>query len=161
MAKKRSRKYHASASASFTDVEAQIIGELIEERGGELSPRELVEYARKKNSPLHPLFEWDESKAAEAYRVSQASGHLRMVKITVVKDGVTHTPRACYSVTVNDDDDGARRTNASYDRVKGSPDLARQVIARASGEIKAWRHRYASYSKVFEDVFNAVDRLEN
>ena len=39
---------------------------------GRLTPELVVRDARDRKSPLHKLFEWDDSKAAHAYRIEQA-----------------------------------------------------------------------------------------
>lgn len=64
-------------------------GELaaIHERNGELTPSVVVDAARPKGAPLHPVFEWDNKKAAEAYRVDQARNLIRAVEIVTVTDG--------------------------------------------------------------------------
>lgn len=42
---------------------------LIQSKEGRLDPREVLRDARNANSPLHDLFEWDDSAAADAYRM--------------------------------------------------------------------------------------------
>ena len=50
-----------------------VIDKLLElSKKNNLTAREIVEEARKKNSPLHDFFEWDDSIAAEKYRLAQA-----------------------------------------------------------------------------------------
>lgn len=155
------RKYKAHPHAPFTDEQAEWIGEQLEAGGGQTTPHELVELARPKSSRGHVLFVWDDAKAGEAFRVDQARSHLRMVQITVVSGGEAQTVRACFPVFMVDEEEGARRSHVSYDRVKKNPDLAQQVLGKATHEIKAWRRRYALYQRVFGQVFKAVDKLED
>ncbi|WP_282847216.1 hypothetical protein [Microbacterium oxydans] len=49
---------------------------------GTLTPTNLLEAARDEQSPLHHRFEWDDSTAAEKYRLVQAGELIRKVKIT-------------------------------------------------------------------------------
>ena len=51
--------------------------------GGKLTPSAVVDDARNPSSPLHGQFEWDDSKAAEAYRVVQARTLIRSVECVI------------------------------------------------------------------------------
>jgi len=55
----------------------------LESKAGKLLPADVVEAARDPMSPLHGQFEWDDSAAAEAYRLQQAGDLIRRVKITL------------------------------------------------------------------------------
>ena len=55
------------------------------EENGKLDPKEVVDAARDTISPLHDYFEWDDDKAADAYRLEQARTLIRRVKIVVVE----------------------------------------------------------------------------
>lgn len=59
----------------------------IHEREGALTPPVVVEAARPKDATLHPVFEWDNKKAAEAYRINQARNLIRAVEIVTTTDG--------------------------------------------------------------------------
>jgi hypothetical protein len=48
---------------------------------GKLRPPDVVEAARPKEAILHPLFEWDNSLAAEQYRLHQARNVIRQVEV--------------------------------------------------------------------------------
>lgn len=65
------------------EVAGRICQELTETKEG-LTPQKLVDVSRDVNHPLHGEFEWDDSVAAEAYRIVQAKQLIR--DITIVKD---------------------------------------------------------------------------
>ncbi len=54
---------------------------------GSLRPEHIVNESRGKKAPLHSLFEWDDSKAAEHYRLQQARTIINNVVVTVVSNG--------------------------------------------------------------------------
>jgi len=62
--------------------------------GGVLYPADVVEAARNPNSAMHSQFEWDDSEAAEAYRLQQARALIRRVKVNVIRSDqeVVHIP---------------------------------------------------------------------
>lgn len=70
----------------------------IEQIKGRVTPKTLLERARPKTSPIHKLFEWDDSVAAEKHRVEQARRLIASVTITVVN--VAHPVRQYHSVPV-------------------------------------------------------------
>jgi len=53
---------------------------------GSITPEILVNEAKKRKSPLHPIFEWDDTKAAENYRLQQARILLNNIQVTIVTD---------------------------------------------------------------------------
>lgn len=55
----------------------------LEDKRGRLTPAQVVEAARATSSALHDCFEWDDSVAAEQYRIDQAREIIRRVKIIV------------------------------------------------------------------------------
>lgn len=61
---------------------------------GALEPERVVDAARNPNSSMHDQFEWDDSAAAEAHRLSQARALIKRVKIEVIRPDqeVVHVP---------------------------------------------------------------------
>ena len=67
-------------------VDAQKIGEelqSIKNVNGDLDPKAVVDRGRNPDSPLHELFEWDDEKAAEKYRLVQAKRIIRNLEVEV------------------------------------------------------------------------------
>lgn len=70
----------------YHKVSAQVVGEMLEEmhnKGIEVTPEVLLDASRDVNSPTHCEFEWDDTVAAEKYRVEQARNlisHVRIVR---------------------------------------------------------------------------------
>lgn len=74
------------------DVEARL--RRLQDRHGRITPRSVVDDARNPESPLHGFFEWDDSKAAEAYRLDQARALIRGCPVVVTHETVTIRPQA-------------------------------------------------------------------
>lgn len=119
---------------------------------GVLLPEAVVEWARKHpKSALHAAIEWDDSNAAESYRVWQVR---RLIAIHVI------------------DDDGERRfVSLSIDRVKGGgyrdvaevavdPELGSVMLADALAELKRVRAKY-NRVKALSVVWQAVESVED
>lgn len=55
----------------------------LEDRRGRLTPEQIVNEARAKDSPIHHFFTWDDSEAAEKWRIEEARELLKRIKIVV------------------------------------------------------------------------------
>ena len=55
----------------------------LEDRKGRLLARDVLDAARDPSSPLHGCFEWDDGRAAEAYRLEQARELIRSIQADV------------------------------------------------------------------------------
>ena len=152
----RRPKYIAKKGAMFNSEQAQILGDVIDSVfGGDVTPEQLVEYARPRTSPIHAMFEWDDSAAAEKYRFWQARSHINHVVVRFSGGDI----RAYHSVRVTRSDDSEERTYLRGDIVKRSPAAAAQVVEKAKAEIKSWRDKYASYKLYFASIMDEIDKL--
>lgn len=117
--------------------------------------KELVRRARPKSSPIHHLFEWDNDRAADEYRLDQARKYIRAVYV-VFKELPEQPPvRAILNVVT----DGKRGPMATR-RVLQSADLTQQVLEKALEDLEIWRKRYEALQALAElsEVFEVVRR---
>lgn len=156
--------FYEWSTQSFS-LSAQIVGETVERlatvNGGVCPPGALVEEARSDESPLHPLFQWDDSQAADAFRRQQARRVINSIRVTeLVDDGSNPAPSyPAFVSVVKMDDSGVARGYKSILQVVNQPDELAQVMAEAMSSLKAFRRRYAAL-KEFAPVFRAIDQLE-
>lgn len=61
----------------------QRLKDIYAKKGG-LRDVDVLSDARRKSSPLHAHFEWDDGKAAEAHRLAQAAALIRRVHVRVI-----------------------------------------------------------------------------
>ena len=149
--------YTATRGAGFSNADAQEIGEAVERIGDQVTPDDVVDAARDTSSPLHRLFEWDDTLAAVRWRRQEARSVLNHLAVVVkMPDGNLEPIRAFHSVDVETDDTTARRY-VHVSVVKSRPDIADNVVDRARGELESWRNRYRGYREFFGSVFSAID----
>ena len=82
------KKFKARVGSPFKQKDAQEIGEELEKikTKENLTPISVVERAKNKKSILHKLFEWDDSEAAEQYRLQQARNIVNhVVEVIVIR----------------------------------------------------------------------------
>lgn len=109
----------------------------IYDRDGRLTPRSVLDSARHPDSPLHNKFEWNDSVAAERYRLAQAGDLIRKVKIKHRPDKPARVIREF--VSVHNADGYAYHPT----RVVAVDDRMRTVVlAEMEREWKALKQRY-------------------
>lgn len=126
-------------------------------RGGTLKPKDVVEAARDPKSALHSKFEWDNGKAAAAYRLQQAAELIRVVMVNSISGG---EPVRAY-VSLSSDRLGKTGYRAMADVVSDKEMMA-VLVADALQELQAFKIRYDAIRKIarMRPVFLAIDRME-
>jgi hypothetical protein len=121
---------------------------------GELKPEFVVNDARNPNSPLHSFFEWDDTEAAEQYRLNQARRLIRTV-VAIYTEIPNREPVRAFmhirpSAPANTETKGEREPSYYTSTVEAltKPDLRFGVLRRAKAELDAWRQRYADLKEL-------------
>jgi hypothetical protein len=145
--------------------QAQKIGESIDALGKDFKPHDVVAAARDTRSPLNGFFQWDDSKAAAEYRLSQARSLIQRVRIVIqTKAGEKIETRAFHNVEIV----VANKLVPRYvplRTVKANNNLAKQVIQEALRELREWNRKYRDYSnilgtEIFEVITETLDELK-
>lgn len=134
---------------------AQVIGERLEQirtaAGGMLTPRQVVADAAPEGSPLHPHFEWNDTKAALEYRLEQARSLIRQV--VVVHEEMPKPVRMYVCVQA---DGETERGYAPLELALKNPATRHYVLRQAKRDLESWRTKYADYREL-SDAFGAID----
>lgn len=147
-------------NGSRVKASAQAAGEACEalERAGNLTPAALVDASRPEDAPLHGCFEWNDAKAAERYRESQAAYIIRSVEVEIV--GSCEPTRAFVSVEVVGEESEYRRVEErEYRRVEAvlsDPSSRGELLRMARRDMEAFRRKYADLEELAA-VFAAMD----
>lgn len=137
-----------------------------EQNSGRLAPRDVLDAARPEDSPLHAAFQWDDSKAAEEYRLQQAR---TIIKIVVMKSEGSDTPVPVYvHVNVNKEPYYQNITIAVNDHSEWDSALteARREVADASRALDALlrvapKKQQKPISRALTNVQAAVTTLQS
>lgn len=163
MSKKRiaKMKYEFKAGARYS-VAADVAGaelERIQNQRGVIEPRVVVEESRPEAAPLHPVFEWNDDKAAENYRTWQARSLIKSVRVIEMRDGAdvpvpvyVHVPTA---TAAKADDDGAVQTPAGYQPVSvvvQRPDMYVSALGELQRKIGGAREALDSLQRAAKDA---------
>lgn len=135
---------------------ADVVGKRIEElekANGVCHPQLLVDDARPVASPLHPLFEWDNAKAAESYRVEQARGVLQAIRV-VFEPGMNPAPAF---VHVRTEAEGPGYV--SIIRAMSDAQMRAQVLNDALAQVEALKARYQGLEEL-RPIWRAAQRVK-
>lgn len=158
--------------------DAQAVGEELERiktAHGGVTARLVVETAAAKASVLHTYFEWDDSRAADAYRLDQAGHLIRCVAVTIDEDAAPAQPS---KVAVSEGADTGQpalrasqvrafvpvstpkgeRVYLSTTEALGDPEYRRQVLTQAHHDLGALVRKYREL-KELAGVIEAIDRV--
>ena len=139
-------------------VSADVVGaemEKIEQRDGEVTSKSLLEAGRPQESALHSLFEWDDSKAAEQYRLKQATDVITHIHIRVEEN-----PKEPYRAYVNIQQSDGQTERGRFINVTTAmenEETRMVVLSAAMTEMKRFSAKYAKYKELSE-VFEAIDK---
>lgn len=146
-------------SGTHAPLDAQTAGEELERirthNNGRLESEDVVDAARPEDAPLHPAFEWDDEKAAEAYRIEQAKYIIRHVDVVMEKEKGEAAPIRAFVSVMRDDD----RSYTSTAHALSDPELRAQIVDAAWRELQSWRARHAELIE-FAKVFAVIEKVK-
>lgn len=151
--------YRPAKGAQFNKEDAQHLGQIMEEFGDRITPKDVVAKAKPKSSPIHHLFEWDDTAAAHRFRLFQARNHINRLEVVILVDNKERATKAYHSVVIQEDDERPERVYASMVEIQKSPNLAEQAIQNALDEANSWMTRYKDYKQVLGGVFTEIRKV--
>lgn len=168
---------HYSWCVQNTKVSADVAGavmEQLEREHGCVTKSNFLEASRPEDSPTHKLFEWDDTKAAEKYRLGQSRFYISNLRIVVEEIKADEKPISVQSFKSEDGKDvpvttrafvsvsDTQRGRAEYvniERALSDEDMRKNVLRNALLELKEFEGKYSRY-KELSGIFDAIDNFE-
>jgi hypothetical protein len=123
----------------------------IEQVFGALTPENIVKAAEPQDSLLHKLFEWNNQKAADLYRLQQARTIINNVEVKVISDGEPRTVPVFEIITQKDSN--VYKSITEFDE----SDL-QQIRKNAVRELNYWKNKLSFY-KEFSGMIPKLDKV--
>lgn len=143
-------QWRDGARVSIDPQEAGARLEFLRDKHGGLSASILVADARRKASPLHDHFNWDDAAAAHEHRLERARLLLR--SLVVIGEPIAPEAHRAYVALP-----GGGEAYESITVAMSDPDTRAQILVRARRELAAWRERYAELKELAE-IHAAIDQ---
>ena len=133
--------------------DAQKVANEIAEIGESATPQEILEKGRDPKTELHKCFEWDDTVAAEKYRIQQARSIVHCLVIKETDDNKGNRPelRMFYKTS---NDEGYKPTSI----IMQNKDEYQKLLERAFAELAAFKSKYHSLAEL-DGVFEQIDLL--
>lgn len=137
------------------------INEILEvERMKGLTPENLVEQAKDEDNPLHDFFEWEDSIAADKYRLQQARMIINDIKVIV--DNKEYFAFESIKPIVNKDGTLLLNEGESEGRIYkpiveilNNENLRQQIIRSALKHLEYWESQNAKYKELEPIILSA------
>lgn len=139
--------------AGFVKGDANKIGKELEiiEQTQELNSQAVLDYARMHpDSELHGAFEWDDSVAAEKYRISQASHIITNIRVNIIHDKKRNTKPIRAFVQ--------KGKNQNYEPIEvfvKDTDKYHILLEKAYRELNDVKNRYADLTEI-QDILRDI-----
>ena len=131
---------------------AQELDRVCAANGGVLRCADVVAEAESDASPLHNYFQWDDSKAAHAYRLWQARELI--VSVTVQLKGAKRRAQVFVSLKTDRGDGGYRRLV----EVLQDSEMRAQLLTDALEDLRLFEAKYRRLKELVP-IFRAARRL--
>lgn len=123
------------------NADAQKVAEEILSIGPEAKPRQIVEKARDEATELHKCFDWDDTIAAEKWRIQQAR-HVTSCLVIHREEVRENTPEIRYFHVT--DKGGYKTTEYIYKR----PDEYKRLLQNAYADLEAFKRKYKNLQEL-------------
>lgn len=120
-----------------------------------LTAERILDHARDINSPLHSLFDWDDSSAAQKYRLHQARIVINEIKVVI--EEVEYPAFENVKVAISEGE--TERLYKPRPDILKIEDYRRQMIRKALGQMTYWKKQYESYSEL-QPIFLSVEQTK-
>lgn len=130
--------------------DAQKVADEISAIGEEVTPAQILEKARNSSTELHKCFEWDDTVAAEKYRLYQA----RSIVCHLVIKEVEEKPDAPQTRLFHKTDYSSGYKPIT--RIVRNEDEYQKLLSNAMRELRAFKAKYHSLSEL-EEIFDLIN----
>ena len=140
--------------------------ESIEAMDGKVTSQSFLEYSRPEESETHSMFEWDDTIAAEKYRLRQAGAIINQLEVKLeFENSPAHEAeikvvpiKAFMNVSAKAPTEAGVFINAVT--VQQKDEYRNTVLQNALSELRAFQRKYANFSE-FSKVFDAIKEIVN
>lgn len=122
---------------------------------GELNPQYVVNAAKSNRHKLHKFFDWDDTSAANEYRLTQARSIIR--SIVVVRPELPDKEFREYHVQ-RSKIEPRKQTYSTTAEIMQDPEARAELLQRALGELLAVRRKFVVLQEL-TIVFRAIDEV--
>lgn len=140
-------------------VRADVIGkefERIEAEQGAVTDRAFLDASRDESAPGHKLFEWDDAKAAENYRLVQSRNIINNLTVTLTMPETGEKKTTVAFVNVNPVRNGGRYVSIPV--ALENEDARNTILSKAYAELESFKRKYETLAEL-ADIISAINNV--
>lgn len=144
-----------SATGTRFGADPQLVYEEIMEICDDLesaSPKDILEKARNEDTELHKCFTWDDSIAAERWRLNEARIVARQL---VIREERVPVDRPEVRLLYSTDNKSGYKPTTTIVKVQSEYE---DLLKRAYAELQAFKAKYSMLAEL-QEIFEAIDAL--
>lgn len=158
----RKTQYQFRQGSRLPQDKADVVGRELErlEQAGAVTAQRVVKAAKSRNNPMRSLFEWDDSKASEQYRLEQARHLIRSVEVVIEYEKSKAAPpmRAYVAFDAHEAPVDADNRYVATHVVMSNASARERWLRQAMRELTSWRNRYQQFAE-FAAIFSEIDKV--
>lgn len=142
------QNYEFTVPSIFKGISANDAGaelERIRKKYGELKPEHVVAESKKTTSILHDLFQWDNKKAAEQFRLAQAANIIRSIRLVIINEEVKCSVRAFVNVRPADN---SPRSYVTIQEAVNNEASYKDLLEQAKTDMERFVRKYSQLKEL-------------
>lgn len=139
----------------FFHADAQLVAEEILSIGESATPRQILEKGRDETTELHKCFEWDDTIAADRYRLSQARAIVRTLVIAPRQDAPGKPEIRHFYKT--DSKSGYKSTELIFRQEDEKIELMRRCLAELRNILR--KYRFLSNNEHMDRLLQEIEAM--
>ena len=134
--------------------DAEMVANEIAAIGDNVTPQQIVDRAKDEDSELHKCFTWDDTIAAQKWRLEEARKVVQLLVIDRSQETETEPPVRVFFKIGNTHDEGYKQT---VNILRNNDEYA-ALLKQALAELEAFQRKYRTLSEL-EPVFDAISEV--
>ena len=130
---------------------------------GKITAETVLQVARDNKSPLHKLFEWDDNRAAEKYRMAQARTLVNNIEVKIISDGEERSIPVYEIVNIRPEDESEEQSGRQYKHIDtltyDEVGQVKEATVRALNNLKFKLSVYKRFDTVIRHLDSAIEEL--
>lgn len=134
--------------------DAEMVANEIAAIGDNVTPQQIVDRAKDEGSELHKCFTWDDTIAAQKWRLEEARKVVQLLVIDRSQETDTEPPVRVFFKIGSTRDEGYKQT---VNILRNNDEYA-ALLKQALAELEAFQRKYRTLSEL-EPVFDAISEV--
>ena len=124
-----------------------------------LTAENVINEAKKKKNVLHQLFDWNNTEAAEKWRLHQARVFINEIKIIIDTKEYYAFENVSINISSTTKDDTVREYKETLE-ITNNNDWRQQIIKTAYSQLLYWKNKYEQYNLTeFLPIIKEIEKI--